>query len=147
MVRCFALGCKPYLLSESMLTTLNRDMTVHPPAAPHLREMKLVQWCTCSPCRDSASTMATTMTTTTLMSPSSRVCLRPRRVQPGSHRTMRLSRRHSGFGLPCRPYPGPWKMACYRPLLESRTLLDKLSACLALAKQAANHTVLANFHC
>lgn len=61
MVRCFAFGCKPYLLSESMLTTLSRDMTVHLPAAPHLRKMKLVLWCTCSPFRDSASTMATTM--------------------------------------------------------------------------------------
>lgn len=108
----FALGCETYILSESMLTTLSRDMTVHLPAASHLREMKLVQWSTCSPGRDLASTVATTMTITTLMSPSSRVCLRPRRVQLGSHRPMRLSRRHSGFGLPCpsmcQPFPVPW---------------------------------------
>ena len=38
------------------------------------------------------------------------------------------------------PDPGTNKtVACYGPLLKSRTLLDKLSACLALANQAANH--------
>lgn len=33
-------------------------------------------------------------------------------------------------------------MVCYGPLLGSRTLLDKLSACLASANQAANQAVL-----